>query len=227
MDAHEKLAHEKLLNSWAQQVNHQGHCFIQDGVIEQRRWDATTPKVLFLLKEARHDGPESSWDLREFIRENNGPYGPALKNAAYWSYAIHHIARGNLPGFPVEKSTLDEAAELFLSSAVVNIKKSRGTAHSSYDDLAQHGQTDGALIKKQIELIDPDIVICGYTWPHVKHVWQHEAQAGGYDGVWRVGRRVFIDFWHPAYPIPDDLKYYALSCLLQNSRVLSKAALAA
>lgn len=82
------------------------------------------------------------------------------------------------------------------------------------------------FIKNQIELIDPDVVVCGYTWPHVKHLWP-EAQAGGYDGVWRVSRRVFIDFWHPAYQIPDELKYYALACLVQNSHVLSKAALAA
>lgn len=46
----------------------------------------------------------------------------------------------------VEKSARDEAAELFLSSAVVNIKKSRGTHRSSYDDLAQYGQTDGAQL---------------------------------------------------------------------------------
>ena len=117
---------EGLLHKWAQQPRHQGCCFIQDGIIDQKRWASVTPRVLFLLKEARHEGPEPSQDLRAFIREN-GPYGLTLKNAAYWSYAIHHIALGRLRGFPVGKSELDEAAELFLSSAVVNIKKSKGT----------------------------------------------------------------------------------------------------
>lgn len=218
-------AHEELLTKWSQQPHHQGHCFIKDGIIDQRRWDSIAPKVLFLLKEARHDGADSSWDLREFIREM-GPCGPTLKNTAHWCYAIHHVARGNLPGFPVDKYAFDEAAELFLSSAVVNIKKSGGTPRSSSDDLAQYGQTGGVFIENQIELIDTDVVVCGYTWPCVKHVWP-EAQSGGYDGAHRVGRKIFIDFWHPAYQIPGELKYYALACLLQNSHALSRVALAA
>jgi hypothetical protein len=210
---------EGLLHKWAQQPRHQGCCFIQDGIIDQKRWASVTPRVLFLLKEARHEGPEPSQDLRAFIREN-GPYGLTLKNAAYWSYAIHHIALGRLRGFPVGKSELDEAAELFLSSAVVNIKKSKGTARSVPDDLAQYAKEDGAFIKSQVELIDANVVVCGYTWPYVKHLWP-EAEAGGYDGVHRVGRKVFVDFWHPAQQIPSDLKYYALACLLQNSDALS------
>jgi hypothetical protein len=217
-------AHEALLLRWSQQPLHQGHCFIKDGIIDRKRWDSATPHVLFLLKEARHEEPDPTWDLREFIREM-GPYGPTWKNAAHWCYAIHHIANGALRRFPVEKPALDEAAELFLASAVVNIKKSGGTPRSNSDDLGKYGQTDGALIKNQIELIDPDIVVCGYTWPYVKHVWP-EADDAGYDGVRRVGRRVFIDFWHPAYQIPDDLKYYAFACLLQNSHALSTVTLA-
>jgi len=218
-------AHEALLHRWSRQPHHQEHCFIKDGIIDQKRWDSITLRVLFLLKEARHEGPDSSWDLREFIREV-GPSGPSLKNAAYWCYAIHHIASGTLLRFPIEKSAVDEAAELFLSSAVVNIKKSAGTPPSSSDELEQYGRRDGAFIKNQIELIDPYVVVCGYTWRHVKHLWP-EAQDGGYDGVHCVGRRVFIDFWHPAYQIPDELKYYALACLLQNSYALWELAAAA
>jgi hypothetical protein len=123
-------AHEELLDRWARRPHHQGHCFIKDGIIDYRRWHSKAPRVLFLLKEARHDGPESIWDLRAFIREA-GPYGLTFKNSAYWCYAIHHIASGSLPRFPVQQSAIDEAAELFLCSAVVNIKKSRGMPRST------------------------------------------------------------------------------------------------
>jgi len=217
-------AHEELLTEWSQRKHHQGHCFIKDGIIDSTRWKSASPRVLFLLKEARHEG--SSWDLREFIRES-GPKSPTFWNAAYWCYAIHHIALGQVPRFPIEKQSKDEAAELFRSSAVVNIKKSGGTVQSVHDDLERYGQQDGSYIKKQIDLIDPQIVICGYTWCYVKHLWP-DAQDGGYDLVLRVGGRVFIDFWHPAsyQKSLEQLKYYALTCLLQNSHVLSKLALA-
>lgn len=108
----------------------------------------------------------------------------------------------------------------------MNIKKSGGTLPSGPDDLARYGQADGGLIRDQIELINPDVVVCGYTWPYLKHAWAG-AKDGGYDGVYRVGLTVFVDFWHPAYQIPSELKYYARGCLFQNSHVLSSVALAA
>jgi len=223
VDTHEKL--DELISQWARRHLHQGRCFIKDGIIDADRWKTTAPKVLALLKEGRHEGLSTSWDLREYIRkdirENGRLTGPALKNTSYWCYAIHHVARGRLRGFPVGTAALDQAVELFLSSALVNIKKSGGKAQSSFAELAEYARADGDLLRQQIELIDPDIVICGYTWPHVKHLWP-EAKNAAFEGVWRVGRRVFLDFWHPGHRIADDLKYYAFACLLQNSDALFK-----
>lgn len=53
-------AHEELLDKWAQELHHRGRCFIKDGIIDQKLWESTTPRVLFLLKEARHDEPVSA-----------------------------------------------------------------------------------------------------------------------------------------------------------------------
>lgn len=105
--------------------------------------------------------------------------------------------------------------EALLSAATVNIKKSAGRPESTAEDLRSYADRDGDLIKRQVELIAPDIVICGGTWDYVKRLWP--AARPAYDHqVWRINSIDFIDFWHPANRWPDSLLYYALGWLIQN-----------
>jgi hypothetical protein len=220
--------HEKLLTKWSQQPHHQGKgkCFIKDGIVDPHRWISARPKILLLLKEAYHE-ESGFWDLRDYVRqEAPDPHG-TLRNSAYWCYAIQSMVRGSLPPVPFQdtrKCEYDKAVEFLRSSAVVNIKKSEGTSTSSDEDIARCAKKDGLFIQQQIEWIKPDVVVCGNTWKHVEHLWQDKDRI--YDGVWRVQQAVFIDFWHPSFPISDELKYYALVGLVLGARALSNVAAA-
>ena len=102
-----------------------------------------------------------------------------------------------------------------LSSAVVNIKKSSGKTASDRDDLLTYVERDCEFIKRQIEIINPDVVLCGGTWPLVQPLWPDARRI--YDRVWAVQSKHFIDLYHPAALYPHYVGYYALACLLHNS----------
>lgn len=215
--------HDGLLEKWSREKHHQKHCFIKDGVVDTVRWRCADPKVLFLLKEAYDDNGRSSWDLRRYLRkEPSALNNPTWRNAAYWCYAIHHIKRGRLPGLPFlpeRKAEYDHAVELLLSSAVVNIKKSKGQHRSSNIDIEGYARRDRELIQKQINLIKPDVVICGNTWQFVEAWFPNRKQL--WDGVYRVEQRLFVNYWHPSARGSDELKYYALAGQLHFSDALA------
>jgi hypothetical protein len=227
-------AHEILLTECSQGPHHQGKgkYFIKDGIVDPRRWaSAARPKVLLLLKEAYH-GESEHWDLREYVRKLEHP-DRSLLNSAYWCYAIQCIARGSLQPVPfraTRKSEYEQAVEALKSSAIVNVKKSEGKSESSDEEIADYAKKDGPFIRQQIELIKPDVVVCGNTWVPVEHLWPDKDKDYIHDGVCRVGRTaVFINFWHPSRRnlIADEIKYYALVGLLLSSRALSDLAAAA
>jgi hypothetical protein len=118
------------------------------------------------------------------------------------------------PGISFDRAGLSCSCRSLLSSACLNIKKSAGDSNSNNDDVQFYADHDGDLIKREIELISPDIVISGSTWWAVKQLWPAARQV--YDLVWKTDTLSFIDFWHPANQFPNALNYYALGCLIQN-----------
>ncbi|MBX9906080.1 MAG: hypothetical protein K2Y31_17170 [Burkholderiales bacterium] len=208
-------SHEQLLSRWCELSHHRNKPFIKDGIIDIHRWEHAPRKVLLLLKEAygEEDATEG-YDLRKVIRDEwNGPKYKIWWTAAYWCYAIHH-SKSTFSKFPSDDEAYALASESLLSSATINVKKSNGKSISDSDEITQHAMRDGDLIRLQIELINPEIVICGNTWGAVQHLWPDAVPT--YDLVWKHDSRYFIDFWHPANQFPNALNYYALGCLLQN-----------
>jgi len=205
----------QLMSEWKEKEHHRNKIFISDGIIDPKRWESAPSKVLLLLKEAygEPDG-HNDWDLCEVIRDQW--WGPKYKvwwTAASWVYAAQHVT--SLPPFPDDEPTWEKATAAFLGSAFINVKKSGGSSRSDVDDISSYAQQDGDLIKRQLELINPQIIICGNTWSAVKHLYPDAKQI--YDLVWATGSRLVVDFWHPANQFPYQLNYYALACLLQNA----------
>jgi hypothetical protein len=200
--------HEELLSEWAKNTG-QTADFIKDGVIDPDRYQQTKTKVMFLLKEAYQSGESpNGFDLRLVIREKwKGPRGKTWHTVGRWSYAAQ--------GGTVFPAPSDAAKEALLSSAVVNIKKSNGRSRSDMNEIRKIAQQDGELLKRQIALIAPDIVICGNTWGEVKHLWAESKRI--FPRIWRTESITFINYWHPANQYPNDLNDLALSALLAKA----------
>ena len=54
--------------------------------------------------------------------------------------------------------------ECFSQIAVLNLKKSGGNSESVYEEIASYAEADREEIIKEFELIDADIIVCGYTF---------------------------------------------------------------
>jgi hypothetical protein len=200
--------HETLLSEWGCQSHHADKGFIRDGIIDPNKWAAASRKVLLILKEAYDEpGVTEGFDLRTVIREKwEGPKYNIRWKAAYWCLGAHSTV--GFPELPSDDAGYSAASEALLSSAVTNVKKSNGRTESSDEEIKDYGQRDGTFLKGQVELINPRIVICGSTWPAIKHLWPQAVKV--FDLVWKADDRLIVDFWHPANQFPNKLNYYSL-----------------
>jgi len=218
MDTFDPQKHQELMNRWKAKDFHKGKKFIEDGIIDLSRWEATDRKILFLLKEAYGD----YGDLCSLIRDEwKGPKYKVWWTASYWLYALRKLSGKTIPPFPKEKGQFDECIEYLLSSAVVNIKKSNGKTASSVEDLEKYVKEDRDLLREQIALIDPTIILCGYTFDQFKEIWPDRVMpVGGTEFIFQAGKHLVINWWHPANQYPNNLCYYALCAVVQEADIL-------
>lgn len=213
-------AHEALLQRWSASAERSGRDFVLDGVIDPQRWAKAPRRVLLMLREPHaDDGVVEDGDVRHSLREVwGGPRSKTWWTAAYWAYALQGMEAGRLPRFPDQGTAFAEAKEALLASAVVHVKKSSGGTWSDAAELERGLAQDGELLRSQVDIIDPQVVVCGNVWSLLRPLWPQARQV--YDMVWVADGRVFLDFWHPANAFPNSMNYYALAALLQNSGAL-------
>ena len=62
MDSKMKL--EELFRRWKKET---GRGFVSDGIVNHDVWQATSPKVIFLMKEPNDPNGTTPWDLCQFL----------------------------------------------------------------------------------------------------------------------------------------------------------------
>jgi hypothetical protein len=218
-----KDQHDELLMEWANTPHHLDKGFIWDGIICPERWDNIPRKILFINKEA-YDGTEpdpDGFDLRSAIRSWGGPRGKTYGAVAALAFGLHRASIDRLAQFPRWDTTPYESfREPLLASAVMNIKKSGGKSSSDTHDLESYVKRDGHYIRRQVDIINPHIIICGAIWHLIKHLWPDATEI--YDSVFVADGRTCIAFWHPANRADEQMKYYAFAALVQNADVLKR-----
>ncbi len=216
---------QELFAEWKEKDKHAGQIFNYDGIVCKEAWDLQEKKILFLLKEAYHDdgkfiseNQKHEYDLAYDLCEN-GPWNNIWHRVAEWAYGIIETTSSEIA--PYKK--LDESqANFYLKQiAVMNIKKSGGKSNSEDKDLMQYAEMDAYEILKEIELINPDIIICCYTIgylisalekldqdPSIVLIDKKEHPSDNYHYKWK--NRIVIDYYHPAARYPALLSYYGL-----------------
>ena len=126
------------------------------------------------------------------------------KKVAMWTQAIYNSFSKNISDYPDKKfqATIQNIA-------VVNIKKSNGEKKSNNEDLQQFINLDKERIKKEIELINPDIIICGKTFYFLEQILDDIKK---YDNslIAKWKNILIIDYYHPAARYPNKVNYYSL-----------------
>ncbi|CAN2042122.1 Uracil DNA glycosylase superfamily protein [Candidatus Magnetomoraceae bacterium gMMP-15] len=211
---------EQIFKEWKEREIHKGKLFITDGIIDQEKWDISEIKILFLLKEAYESNPEvkTGWSLCNLISKNwKGPKGKMCWAMAQWAYGIQQLHKtGDVPFFQRRGDDLKRA---LLSSAVINLKKSEGKSKSDNKDLSSYVKSDWDLIERQIDLIKPNIVICGMTFPLIRDRLKGAKKFSEWIYIYK--NLYFIDFWHPTNRYPNKLNYYSLCSVIRLSKLLT------
>jgi hypothetical protein len=211
--------HERLLDEW-RTTHPVAACFIRDGIISEERWDKAAVKVLFLLREC-YDYPKAGhagFDLRAQIRDWGIARGPTMRNTALWAAGLQNATAKSIP--PLSDVQASAAYEALLATAIINVKKSGGTRASVPSEIDDYAVQDSQFIRRQIDLIAPDITVCGGTWRSIRRCEWVVNSKTVYDRVFKVGERYYLDYWHPSNRFPKALNYYTLVSLAHNSGCL-------
>ncbi len=205
--------HDGIFAEWQLRTEHQVS-LVKDGIIDPMRWARAKPKVLFILKESYNDDESNleGWDLRNEHEIKEGGFNVTFREAAHWAYCVLNN-QNSTTGI---KGT-NKIYDALCSTAIINVKKVLGTKTSDPEDLAFYAERYGDLLIKQVNLINPDIVICGSTWDLIKPLIPHDHIG---DLLYREkdnnSGRLFINFWHPANRFPRLMNCMTLMSLVRS-----------
>jgi len=174
--------------------------FQRDGIVDEEKFRTAPWRILFVTKEANN----ILKDLRDQGRDastvlaSRGTHGYVYWRAlARWSYAL-------LNGFAefnqVEKNYAGSKA--LLSVALMNIKKCPGGAKALMQRIEEFAIQNVGYIIREINLINPHIVICGGVGQLMKALinpqanWHYSTESIRYF-YW--GEIPILNYKHPSY----------------------------
>ena len=203
-------------------IDHQNSVFIRDGVVCPEQWFSQKVRPLFLLKEAY--GDDTDWDLIS---------GPLLstrrikkkmwQRVSLWTKGILETTADNIAPFVKDDPIADIYGNEYLKqTAVINVKKSHGGKTSDLDDVRAYAHFDKVRLKRQLELCDPTVIVCGYTASALdiildRSVRREYNQNLSYHITINDHNVLVLDYWHPANQYPDIMNYYTLMSIYQQA----------
>ncbi len=209
-------SNDALLVEWNQRYPRPGFCARWNSGPQTLAWSGTW--TAFLLKEAYGD-PESpqDWDLREYLASDWHRHA-MWRTAAHWAHVYQELGNPSVTPYPQIEQARDACEHALFSSAVINLKKAGGRSQSRKPDLLLYVKRDGDLLRRQVDLISPRVLLCGMTWPLTRHLWPF-AEPTNAKWVHRVGSMWVVDFWHPALRRDHQQKYGLLDQWLREAGI--------
>lgn len=187
--------------------------FAKDGVVCEQRYTASSPKLLFVLKET--NGTPQDFDLREFLADGARAY--TWNNVTRWTIGIRSLDK-RLHWENLETITRELRSQHLASVAAINMKKSPGS-HTTDARLFRKTITrDKDFIRRQIAPYKADLVIlCGSI---VEEGFQL-ACGQDFAGPWCTTSRGIrfveympgkfaVSYSHPEARVQDCLLFYGL-----------------
>jgi hypothetical protein len=209
MNTTEKL--NELFTKWENSIDSYKGIFVRDGIINEQEWNITTPKILFITKEANQYGKPAAGDFRDDWQNNISKY-PFAYRIAEWSFGIIN----NFPQFDNISKVPLLYHSILQRIAFLNIKKSGGIGTSSGFEIGRHLDQNLPFLYEEIEIIKPNIIILCLSFNPYIHlrlfkgcVWK----SSGYEiNVGKWNNCQLVDFYHPSCRNAPSASY----SLLQN-----------
>ena len=206
--------------------------FIPDGIVDEKRWNEAKVKVLYLLKEVNGG---ADWDERAYLAGYNtipefiSTHSPSIDALILWTYGL---TSGNPdePWSQVLSNTTEKVVQSALLSeiGVVNFKKISGfgvTDVKTLDAFTTESYNQ-EMLRKQLALYHPDIVVCGGTAYYLAALYGEDFAAKKWNTTNRgvryakKGNTTYIDFCHPLIRAPKNMIYYSLLDVVKEIEVL-------
>lgn len=176
--------------------------FVKDGIFNPALF--SSPRILYVLRDAHIDKEKASppYDLRDIVKCPKGE-GRTWNNIARWTQALLDNANYS----DVETINPDSLSTQLSRVAAMNLKKEAGGARAK--EIRRYAIEHREWIKKQIAIINPDIIIaCGTFDELVKYTLDVDTRnckkiAG--TTHWRYDIRIhsknvpIISSYHPQY----------------------------
>ena len=146
-----KEKEKELFTRWKAERSYAS--FIEDGVFNEDEWNKQAIKILYVLKEA--NWADGNGDLCQILlSEKSSNYWRTWNNIVRWTQAIRH------GGEYQKRVTKADKTECLKTIAALNIKKVGGNAVADNDEIRKYGECDASFINQQIELYQPDFIVC-------------------------------------------------------------------
>ena len=203
--------------------------FIPDGIVNFEKWNKSKIKILFFLKEANVDiknADSIDFDERDYLLNYNKKeqykktHSPTVDVMIQWIYAIECCLYSDKKWKEVLKECKKEQLqdEMLEQIAIVNAKKipGGGTVNWSDFDLYMNEKVNIEFLFKQLNLYNPNIVICGKTaWILEKYGpedFSSEKWKETFHGIryLRYNGCFFVDYVHPNVRAPKNMVFYSL-----------------
>jgi len=169
-----RRSEELLFSEWkaTKEIVHKNS--IADGVVHAETYINTTPRLLFLAREA-HWEDEGDHDIRGYLAK--GAPGVTFRNwqvIARWTRAITTAEDVPWEDVDDEARGQDFKKEEFRKIAFVNIKKQGGSSSVNWNELVTYTKVCAQLVRRQIELYNPNIIVCnGTIWLLERFILPH------------------------------------------------------
>ncbi len=206
-------------------INH-SDVFVSDGIVNEMVWNnnSDSPRILFVLKEAY--GGENDWSLTDELQKKT-PWSSIWRRVTEWTYGILNTTAEKIAKYEPDIISMEADNKWLNRIAVINLKKSSGRSSSKQGEIEVYAAYDRLELKKQIEIIDADIIVCGSTFSVFNSLYDNKIKTeNNYCDNWYYftdeinGKNTLvIDYYHPANYYPALLNYYGLVSIYHQALI--------
>lgn len=183
---------------------------VADGVINPYSYYDANPKILWVLKEPNSKDKED-WKYQDFFKYTWYKHGNtmSIRRIVFTTYGLFNMIN-HLEELP-QWSDINYQKEV-KKMAIINIKKTPG-AENVEDSVISAAYTENRdLIKEQIELFNPEVVIFGGTfrffpWEDIPGATRETKQTLNNSAYYPTANRLYISTSHPSYRKLQDKEY--------------------